>query len=260
MVTKPRLTLPGALALIAVLSILAYAQGRDVWRGQGNAENDAATDRDSGSASIPASSRNAPGAFDYYALVLSWSPTHCSSPEGQDDAMQCARRDGRRYAFVLHGLWPQYERGYPESCPMRGGAWVAQNVIDGMLDIMPSPGLVKHEFRKHGTCSGLDATGYFGLARRLYDKISIPRRLSNPFESQFMSPDEIVDALVAANPALRPEMVAVGCGGPGSRLKDVHICFTKQGALRECGSNEDQDRMCRSRRVHIPPVRSTQRE
>src|SRR6185503_14084819 len=39
----------------------------------------------------------APGTFDYYVLVLSWSPTHCSSPAGRgaDDDMQC--RSGRPY-------------------------------------------------------------------------------------------------------------------------------------------------------------------
>jgi ribonuclease T2 len=55
-----------------------------------------------------------PGQFDYYALVLSWSPTYCN--EGHDEDTQCNRRDGGRYSFVLHGLWPQYESGYPRDC------------------------------------------------------------------------------------------------------------------------------------------------
>ena len=56
------------------------------------------------------------GDFDYYVLVLSWSPTHCSSDagHGRGNDMQC--RSGRPFGFVLHGLWPQYERGYPQAC------------------------------------------------------------------------------------------------------------------------------------------------
>jgi ribonuclease T2 len=249
MTKRPKLTLSGALALVLALTILAFGEGREAWRGQSK-------DRDGGSGSASSTA----GAFDYYALVLSWSPTHCSTPEGADDELQCARRDGRRYAFVLHGLWPQYERGYPESCPTRNRPWVPQPVIDGMLDIMPSPGLVKHEFRKHGTCSGLNATQYYELSRRLFERIEIPSRFKNPFEGQFLRPDEVVDELVAANPGLEAEMVAVACGGPGNRLRDVRICFTKAGDLRACGANEDQRRLCRADRVHVPPVRSTRRD
>src|SRR4029077_8443916 len=48
-------------------------------------------------------------AFDYYTLVLSWSPTHCSTTDRGTDDGQCARNDGARFGFVLHGLWLQYE-------------------------------------------------------------------------------------------------------------------------------------------------------
>src|SRR5690606_2775401 len=48
--------------------------------------------------------RNVPGRFDYYSLVLSWSPTFCASLPRDRYGPQCHRRDGRRCAFVLHGL------------------------------------------------------------------------------------------------------------------------------------------------------------
>jgi ribonuclease T2 len=43
--------------------------------------------------------------FDYWTLAPSWSPTYCGSTEGHDNAEQCG--PGRRYAFVVHGLWPR---------------------------------------------------------------------------------------------------------------------------------------------------------
>lgn len=136
----PQLTWPGLLALVAVAAVLVYLE-----RG-----GDGPSAPEPAPTSAAARPGGTSGSFDYYSLVLSWSPTHCESPEGQDDEAQCARRDGRRYAFILHGLWPQYERGYPEDCPAES-RFVPQRVIDGMLDVMPSKGLIIHEYRKHGT-------------------------------------------------------------------------------------------------------------
>jgi ribonuclease T2 len=230
-----------ALVAVAALAVLALAQ-RD--------ERRAAAD--------PAEiGRNIPGQFDYYTLVLSWSPTHCATPEGERDAQQCGRRDGRRYAFVLHGLWPQYEQGFPESCRIGRRPYVPQDVIDGMLDIMPNGRLVIHEYRTHGTCSGLDPKGYFEMSRHLFEKVKIPSRFVNPFETQFVDPDDLASELADANAGLTPEMVAVSCGGPGNRLRDVRICFTKSGAFHACGANEQQGKLCRAARLHVPPVRST---
>jgi ribonuclease T2 len=202
---------------------------------------------------------NVPGEFDYYTLVMSWSPTHCATPEGERDSQQCGRRDGRRYAFVLHGLWPQYESGYPESCRTKMRPYVPENVIDSMLDIMPSRRLVIHEYRTHGTCSGLDPRGYYELSRRLFEKVRIPSRYINPYEAQFVTPRDLVSELLDANPDLDADMIAVNCGGPGNKLRDIRVCFGKNGAYRACGGNENQERLCRSDRTYVPPVRSTAR-
>jgi ribonuclease T2 len=75
--------------------------------------------------------RNTPGVFDYYALVLSWIPSYCRN-EGR------ARNDGQceasqRPAFRLHGLWPQYEEGWPEDCPIGKRPWVLDRVIRDRL-------------------------------------------------------------------------------------------------------------------------------
>lgn len=241
-----QLTLPGLLALIAVAALLMYFERRD---GGQSPPMDSQQ-----SASRQAHADSAAGAFDYYSLVLSWSPTHCDSPDGRDDDAQCARRDGRRYAFILHGLWPQYERGYPANCPAQT-RYVPQPIIDGMLDIMPSKGLIIHEYRKHGTCSGLSPEAYFRASRQFYERLRIPERFRNPTAAQYLNPREIAHAFVAANPALKPDMIAVGCGGRDDRLREVRICFSKTGELQSCGANETQRKLCRSARVHVPPVR-----
>lgn len=191
------------------------------------------------------------GDFDYYALVLSWSPTYCVDAGQSRNDPQC--NSVRPYAFVLHGLWPQYSRGYPESCPVTN-SFVPRHIIDGMLDIMPSPRLVIHEYRKHGTCSGLDPKGYFDTARSLYDKIKIPSRYQSPDRPVQTSPAEIVKDFVAVNPELKPDMLAVACGRP-NHVREIRFCFSKDGQLRSCGRNEEQDRLCRASNVVLPPVR-----
>jgi ribonuclease T2 len=74
-----------------------------------------------------------------------------------------------------------------------------------------------------------------------------------------VSARELEGDLLRANPQLRPEMIAVSCGGPGNRLIDVRICLTKNGGPRPCGKNENQMRLCRADQVLLPPVRSTKR-
>lgn len=200
--------------------------------------------------------RNEAGKFDYYALVLSWSPTYCSTLRRDGYDPQCHSRDGKRFAFVLHGLWPQYEQRWPEFCPTRGGNFVPQPVINRMLDIMPSPGLVIHQYRKHGTCSGLGPEEFFALSRRYFEKVSIPPRFVRPNQDTTVSPKEVVDAFVEANPGLKQEAIVVDCQNSGNRLREVRICLDKAGDFRACGSNENQNRLCRSDRLHMPPVRS----
>ncbi len=199
-----------------------------------------------------------PGDFDYYTLVLSWSPTHCAAQPRKNRDPQCNPKPGKRpYAFVLHGLWPQYTRGYPERCWTRFKPYVPKRVINGMLDIMPSTGLVIHQYKKHGTCSGMRPEGYFNLSRRIYRRIKIPQRYVLPEKPQMVSPDTLVDEFIAANSilGLQPDMIAVSCGGAGNRLREVRICMTKDGDPRPCGKNENQRRLCSARRMYVPPVR-----
>jgi ribonuclease T2 len=192
------------------------------------------------------------GVFDYYLLSLSWSPSYCAAEGAPRGDPQCARP----FAFVLHGLWPEFERGWPQDCASPDRGFVPRSVAERMRDIMPSDRLIFHAYRKHGTCSGLGVDGYFGLARRLFARVRIPRRFQDFAEERLtMEPGEIVAAFLASNPGLGPEMIAVSCGGTGNRLREVRICFDRQGNFHACGSNELQSRLCRAQRVYVPPVR-----
>lgn len=192
-----------------------------------------------------------PGQFDYYALTLSWSPTYCETEARGSKEPQCA--GPRPYAFVLHGLWPQFEKGWPGNCDIGKRPWVPEAVIDGILDIMPARGLVIHQYRKHGTCSGLSPQAYYETARRLFERIAIPARYLAPRRSLTVTPGRIEADFLKTNPELRPEMISIACDR--KHLREVRICFSRALEPRACGENERQSRLCRAETITMPPVR-----
>jgi ribonuclease T2 len=206
------------------------------------------------SALVPAASSAAssglPGDFDYYVLVLTWSPTYCRTEgHGRHDPECGAAAAG---VFTLHGLWPQYDKGWPEDCPIGKRPWVPRGVIEEMRDVMPNRNLIIHEYRTHGTCSGLEPAQYFGVARDLYDRVSVPQSLMHGGAALKASPEEIEQAFADANTWLKPNMMAVSCRG--GNLLDVRFCFGRDLFPRACGFNEDQQRLCRSGQIKIPPA------
>jgi ribonuclease T2 len=191
------------------------------------------------------------GQFDYYVLVLGWSPTYCAA-EGRARHDQSCRAPQDR-AFTLHGLWPQYEKGWPQDCDIGRRPSVPQQVIKAMHDIMPSKNLVIHEYREHGTCSGLDPTQYYLLARDLYQRISVPPRFAETEEQLLLSPEEIETDFLKANPWLDASMISVTCRDQA--LLDVRVCFGRDLRSRRCGPNEAR-RDCRLSRMVVPPASS----
>ena len=127
-----------------------------------------------GGASAQDRRQNAPGEFDFYVLSLSWSPSFCEeAAERGSEARSQVQCGGRPFSFVVHGLWPQYERGFPEYC-QRPSPRLDRNIMSSMLDLMPAPGLIFSEWDKHGTCSGLGARAYFETIRKARSAVKIP--------------------------------------------------------------------------------------
>ena len=189
--------------------------------------------------------------FDYYTLALSWSPTWCGDQRNADED-QC--QPGRRFAFVVHGLWPQHEQGWPQNC---GPAErLPQSLIEKQLDIMPARGLVIHQWRKHGTCSGLDAREYFSQVRERFQSVRIPARYLSPARTVEVRPAELINDFVKSNKGLTADMLSVQCGGRRggrARLTELRVCMDKQEGFDRCGENER--RSCQADTLVLPPVR-----
>jgi len=204
-----------------------------------------------GMASAQDHRQNAPGEFDFYVLSLSWSPSFCESASERGSSgrsqIQCG---GRPFSFVVHGLWPQYERGFPEYC-QRPSPRLARNIMNSMLDLMPAPGLIFSEWDKHGTCSGLGERAYFETIRKARAGVKIPEEFLQLSEPKTIAPGEIEEAFIKANPGLSSSAISVTCDS--RRLSEVRLCLSKDLQFRSC--EEIDRRACRRDEVLMPPIR-----
>lgn len=187
--------------------------------------------------------------FDFYVLSLSWSPAFCASDAGKNSRQQCD--SDRKYGFVVHGLWPQNERGYPEFCGNDKSERVPENLGRSMFDIMPSMGLIGHQWRKHGSCSGLSQKDYFDTTRAAYNRIALPADIASGSQSKRLSADAIETAFITANPGMTKQGIAISCDG--AALEEVRICLNRDLSFRNCAEVDRQG--CRANVTDIIPIR-----
>jgi len=120
--------------------------------------------------------------------------------------------------------------------------------VTAMLDIMPSRGLVQHQWRKHGSCSGLTPAAYFEKTRQAFGKVVIPAAFSSLQQGGRIRPDAVETAFRLANPGLHDAAMAVSC--TDGRLKEVLICFDRDLRFRSCRSVDRSG--CRARHIDVP--------
>lgn len=187
--------------------------------------------------------------FDFWVLALSWSPSYCAA-EGKDaNSQQCG--GSRPYGFIVHGLWPQFERGYPADCPTDRPLAVPRDALRALYDIMPSAGLIRHQWRKHGTCSGLSREDYFATLRAARERVVVPNDYRRLEDYRTVDPGDIERGFIAANPGLDAAGIAVTCDR--RYLREVRICMTTSLEFRTCP--EVDRRACSRRKSVMPPAR-----
>ena len=188
------------------------------------------------------------GDFDYYVVALTWSPNWCALEGDARDDDQCDARHA--YGFTLHGLWPQYESGYPSGC--RSAERDPSRADTGsMTDIMGSGGLAWYQWKKHGRCTGLTARDYFATARRAYGSVTLPEVFQRLNRSITLPAAVVEDAFVEANPALPRDAITITC--EAGMIQEVRLCLTKDLSPRRCG--DDVIRDCRIKDAVMAPVR-----
>jgi ribonuclease T2 len=170
------------------------------------------------------------GDFDFYVLALTWSPGFCELEGARKGREQC--EPGRNVGFAVHGLWPQFARGYPTECGPSGRS-PSRAALDEARDVFPDEGLARHEWRRHGTCSGRSPSEFFRDVRRARELVRIPERFRSARGERSMTSLQVERAFANANPGLRSDMMAVVCRR--GVLQEVRICMDRDlRGFRRC--------------------------
>ncbi len=188
------------------------------------------------------------GEFDYYVMSLSWSPNWCALEGDARHSPQCDPAED--FGWTLHGLWPQYHRGWPAFCPTTEPQ-PRRSLTESLADIMGTSGLAWYQWKKHGVYAGIPAADYYALSRRAYESIQRPavfRKLQNPVKL----PAKIVEeAFLEANPGLEPDMITVTC--QRGYIQEARICLSKELQPVPCGRDTVRD--CKMTDALFDPVR-----
>ncbi|MBN7784893.1 ribonuclease T2 [Ponticoccus gilvus] len=174
------------------------------------------------------------GAFDYYVMALSWSPNWCRLEGDAREAEQCDTDAG----WVLHGLWPQYHRGWPSYCPTVERA-PSRQMTGAMADIMGSGGLAWHQWKKHGVCSGLSARAYYDLSRQAYGSITRPEVFRTLDKAVKLPAAVVEEAFLKANPGLKADMLTITCRD--GMIQEARVCLSRDLTPVPCGRDTIRD-------------------
>lgn len=191
---------------------------------------------------------NKAGAFDYFVLSLSWSPNWCALEGDAQGSDQCDA--GRKNGWIMHGLWPQYQSGYPEFCRTSQPP-PTRTMTASMADIMGTSGLAWYQWKKHGVCSGLSATQYYDLSRRAYQAVVRPEVFRRLDRAVTLPASVVQDAFIQANPGLKPDMITITC--KDGYIQEVRLCLTKDLDPVQCGRDVVRD--CTAANALFTPIR-----
>lgn len=188
------------------------------------------------------------GVFDYYVMALSWSPNWCRLEGDSRNSPQCDERED--FGWTLHGLWPQFHRGWPAFCPTTEPQ-PTRAMTEAMADIMGTSGLAWYQWKKHGVCSGLSARSYYETARKAYQSVQIPQAFRKLSKTVKLPASLIEEAFINANPGFKREMVTVTC--KEGYIQEVRVCLSKDLSPVPCGSDTIKD--CTLKDALFDPVR-----
>lgn len=178
------------------------------------------------------------GIFDFYKLTFSREKEWCYSKG--ISVSQCSSSK----EYIVHGLWPEYENGYPDSCSLEADSGKDQKVEAEIKEIVPM-NILEHEWQKHGYCSGLSRTEYFKAIIALSKSVKMPSLEPGNYTIR-----SIKSAVAQSNPHVTPDQIQISCRENGNKKKfplssnqtldEIRICFKKDlSSTTTCGNEVD---------------------
>lgn len=165
-----------------------------------------------------------------YTLALSWSPEFCRTREDdRAQAHQCGGRSGS-FGLVVHGLWPEGAKGYPQWCGARKPLTPAQ--VRSAMCMMPSERLVARAWAKHGSCMVPDPGAYLKITRVLFQGVRLPD-YDRIAREENLTAGRIRAAFADANPEWPESAVGVHLN-PRGWLEEIRLCYSKRFRPAPC--------------------------
>ena len=186
------------------------------------------------SVAVPGIARDAPSRtmpVSGYVLSLSWSPEFCRTRiDSPRHARQCSGRSGS-FGLIVHGLWPQGARSWPQWCPARRARPTGAQLARQMC-VQPSARLAMRQWAKHGSCMVDRPDLYFRITRILHRSLDWPDldRLSH---KEGLTAGDIREAWIEANTNWRREMISVQLNERGW-LEEIRLCYGRDWLPAAC--------------------------
>lgn len=165
-----------------------------------------------------------------YTLALSWAPEYCRGREAQaDHARQCSGRQGS-FGLVVHGLWPESGRSWPQWCPAPRRP-TAQDIRANMC-LTPSARLLAHEWAKHGSCMAQSPAAYFRITRILHGALKMPD-LDLLSRRKGLKTGDLREVWLTANPGWRGKRIGAQLNTRGW-LEEIKLCYGRDFRPLDC--------------------------
>jgi ribonuclease T2 len=186
-----------------------------------------------------------------YVFALSWSPAYCLHNAYRPSAKtQCDPNDGKQYRFIIHGLWPGAGKKRLAFCSPRAEQRVTSRNIAKIFDLSPSASLIGHQWRKHGTCSGLTQDQYIAKTLEAYRKFTPPSFYLNVSGEKKIDAIQVKQDFITTHAikGLTDQSVQIHCDR--NRLREVRICTDLH--LQPVTCPEKPDLSCERKRLTLP--------
>jgi len=169
-----------------------------------------------------------------FTLAVSWQPAFC---ETRPDKRECESQTAARFDaenFSLHGLWPEGANSSycgvnaEETRTDKAGRWqdlrqpeISPDTRERLNTVMPGTQsqLDRHEWVKHGTCTGSSPQDYYATSLQLMDALNATplRTLFDASKGQQLSTAEIRAAFDDSFGEGAGARVTIDCVVDGSR-------------------------------------------
>ncbi len=203
--------------------------------------------------------------FDYFLLSLSVAPSFCATSSRNAATSECrdlTEAEFQQTPLTIHGLWPNRARvstnRQPRDC--NGPPFALSGAVAAQLRrLMPGgPGLARYEWRKHGTCSGLDPDRYFAAEAMLAQSANETIGAAMLQQGASVRIAELLQTVAASDPALAAAIV-VDCrfsrGGGDALVQEIRVTLGKDlRPIPAASVGLGQNSGCPAGAGHIPAV------